>query len=229
MSQLGPTPRTTLGRKPDRGSHDRACIDAILDEALYCHVSYHEAGQTFAIPMLYARVGDALYLHGSTANRTLRALCNGASACLNVTLLDGLVLGRSAFRTSVNYRSVVLFGSVSEVTDPVEKLEAMRAIVEATLPERWPDVRPPSSRELRMTRVVRLPLLEASAKIRSGPPADDEADYARACWAGVLPLHQTTGTPVDDPRLSPDVPKPRYVTHYARPGGPSRSDGESGR
>jgi nitroimidazol reductase NimA-like FMN-containing flavoprotein (pyridoxamine 5'-phosphate oxidase superfamily) len=217
MSEYAATPLTTLRRRPARASYDRAAVAAILDEAIYCHVSYQVDGQPFCIPMIHARMEDALYIHGAAANRSLRALRDGASACVNVTLLDGLVLGRSAFHTSVNYRSVVVFGRGEEVTAAEEKLAAMRAIVESAVPQRWPDVRTPTPQELDMTLVVKIPLTEVSAKVRSGPPVDDEADYALPCWAGVIPLRQTPGAPIDDPRLSPGLSAPSYATGYARP------------
>jgi nitroimidazol reductase NimA-like FMN-containing flavoprotein (pyridoxamine 5'-phosphate oxidase superfamily) len=218
MTEYAPTPLTTLRRRPARAHYDRREIAAILDEAIYCHVSYHVDGQTFCIPLIHARVGDALYIHGSSGNRTLRDLRDGASACVNVSLLDGLVLGRSAFRTSVNYRSVVIFATAEEVTDPAEKLAALRAIVESAVPGRWRDVRKPTEAELSLVLVLRLPLAEVSAKVRTGPPADDEADYARPCWAGVIPLAQSADEPVDDPRLAPGLRAPAYAVAYARPG-----------
>jgi nitroimidazol reductase NimA-like FMN-containing flavoprotein (pyridoxamine 5'-phosphate oxidase superfamily) len=221
MTEYAATPLTTLRRRPARASYDRAVVAAILDEAIYCHVSYQVEGQPFCIPMIHARVGDALYIHGAAANRSLRALRDGAAACVNVSLLDGLVLGRSAFHTSVNYRSVVVFGSAAEVTDPDEKLAALRAIVESAVPGRWQDVRIPTRKELDLSLVLRLSLNEVSAKVRRGPPVDDEADYARACWAGVIPLRQTAEAPVDDPRLAAGIVAPAYARAYARPSAPS--------
>ncbi len=219
MTDYAPTPLTTLRRKPDRGAYDRATVDAILDEGIFCHVSFAAGGQPICIPMAYARVGDAIILHGSSENRALRALRDGARACVNVTFLDGLVLARSAFRHSVQYRSVVIYGAATEVTDPGEKQRALRAVVESIVPGRWRDVRPPSEQELALVMVLRVPLIEVSAKVRTGPPADFEADYAREAWAGVIPLRQAAGAPVDDPRLALGIAAPAYATGYTRPGG----------
>ncbi len=217
MSETTATLLTTLNRKPDRGSHDRATIAAILDEAVHCHVAYAVDGQAHCIPMVFARVDDTVFIHGSAGNRSLLALRDGAAACITVSLLDGLVLARSAFRTSVNYRSVMVFGKAVEVTDAREKQDAMHAIVESVVPGRWDDVRPPSDQELRMIRVLRFSLNESSAKLREGLPADDEADFSRDCWAGVIPLRRAAEAPIDDIRLPPGVRAPRYVTAYARP------------
>jgi nitroimidazol reductase NimA-like FMN-containing flavoprotein (pyridoxamine 5'-phosphate oxidase superfamily) len=217
MPELSPTPRTTLKRRPQRGSHDLATIEAILDEAFLCHLAWQADGEPCCIPTVYARVGDVLYVHGAAGNRALRALRDGATACLVVTLVDGLVVSRSAFHSSVNYRSVVVYGRAFEVTDASEKQAAFRAIVESVIPKRFADVRPPAPKEIDQTLVLRIALVEASAKLRTGPPIEDEADYARPGWAGVLPLALQAGAPIDDPRLAPGTPAPDYVRHYERP------------
>ena len=193
-------------------------IDAILDEALVAHVGIVGAdGQPLVIPTLHARCGDVLYLHGSAAGRTMRALREGAPACVTVSLVDGLVLARSAMHHSANYRSVVVVGSARAVDDPAEKLEAFRAIVEHIVPGRWRDVRHPTGNELKATAVAALSIDEASAKVRTGPPVDDEEDYALPVWAGVIPLVTHAGTPVADPRLHAAIEQPRHVRAYARP------------
>ncbi len=212
----GPTPRTTVRRLPERARYDRAIVHAILDEGLVCHVGFVQEGQPFVIPSAYARVGDRLVIHGSAASRMVKALAGGAPACATVTLLDGLVLARSGFHHSMNYRSVVVVGTATEVTDPAEKRRALDAIVEHVAPGRAASVRPPSENELRATRVVTLPLDEASAKVRTGPPKDDEADYALAVWAGELPLRLEPFEPVADPRLGPGIEPPPHVTGWRR-------------
>lgn len=211
------TTRTTVRRLPERARYDREAIDAILDEGLVCHVGFVDGGQPFVVPSAYARMGDRLLVHGSAASRMLRALATGAPACVTVTLLDGLVLARSGFHHSMNYRSVVVVGSAAEITDPAEKRRALDAIVEHIVPGRLSAVRPPSELELRATRVVALALDEASAKVRSGPPKDDEADYALACWAGEIPLRLAAGEPVADPRLAGGSPTPEHVREWRRP------------
>jgi nitroimidazol reductase NimA-like FMN-containing flavoprotein (pyridoxamine 5'-phosphate oxidase superfamily) len=216
MSDLEPTPRTTLRRLPARGHFDRATVNAILDEALVCHVGFVSDGQPFVIPTIHARVGDHVFVHGSAASRMLKTLQGGLPVCLTVTLVDGLVLARSAFHHSMNYRSVVVLGDAEAVTDNGEKWDALHAIVEHVAPGRWSEVREPSAKELAGTLVLRLPIEEASAKVRTGPPLDDEEDYALECWAGVLPLRLTPGTPVPDPRMPEGRPLPASVTGYAR-------------
>jgi len=198
MATLTPTPRTTVRQRADRGSYDRAVIDAILDEGLVCHVGFSVEGQPYVLPMNYARVGDRLFLHGSRASRLLTSLAKGVPVCLTVTLLDGVVLARSALRHSLNYRSVVVLGTATEVTDRAEKRAAMEAILEHAVPGRSREVRPPSDAELDMTLVAALPLLEASAKRRSGPPVDLETDRAASCWAGEIPLQLVAGPPRPD-------------------------------
>jgi len=213
----GPSPRTTVGRLPERARYDLDTIRAILDEGLVCHVGFVADGQPFVIPSTYARWDDRLVIHGSAASRMVRALAGGAAACASVTLLDGLVLARSAFHHSVNYRSVVVVGTATEVVDPEEKLRALGAIVEHVAPGRGASVRPPSEIELRATRVVTLPLDEASAKVRTGPPKDDEDDYALPVWAGEIPLGLEPGRAVADPRLAPGIAVPPHVLLWRRP------------
>lgn len=224
MSEYARSELTTLRRHPERGRYDRATVHAILDEGIYCHVSCSTPDRAFCTPMVYARRREELLLHGAVGNRTLRMLRDGAPACVNVTLLDGLVLGRSAFRTSVNYRSVTIFGRAEEITDREDKLDALRMIVEAAIPERWQDVRAPSEKELAMSMVLRLPLSEVSAKVRAEPPADPEEDLARDTWAGVIPVAQVFGRPEAAPDLAPDRRVPRYASDYRRPGRGPLSD-----
>ncbi len=201
MPITSPTPRTTLKRSAQRGVYDHAAILRILDEALVCHLGFVVDGQPFVLPRAYARIGDYLYLHGSPSNRTLRAGKGGTRLCVTVTLLDGLVLARSALHHSMNYRSVVLLGTAAEVVDPEEKRAALRALVEHVAPGRYASVRPPTEDEITGTLVLRLPIDEGSAKVRTGPPSDDEADYGWPVWAGVIPLELRPGAPVPDPRL----------------------------
>lgn len=192
--------RTALRRHPERAVTERAAVHAILDEALVGHVGLVSEGTPVVIPMMFARLGDFVYIHGSAASRLVRALASGAEACLTVTLLDGLVLARSAFHHSMNYRSVVAFGRAEEVADAEEKARAFDALVERVAPGRSREARPPTDKELRATLLVRLPLDECSAKARTGPPVDDEADLALDVWAGVVPLRLERGEPVPDRR-----------------------------
>jgi nitroimidazol reductase NimA-like FMN-containing flavoprotein (pyridoxamine 5'-phosphate oxidase superfamily) len=211
--------RVRLRRRRERGRYDRAAIDAILDEALIAHLGVVDPdGQPLVLPVLHARRGDIVYVHGSAASRTMRTLAGGAPACLTVSLLDGLVLARSAMHHSANYRSVVLLGRAASVLDRAHKLAAFEAIVEHIVPGRWADVRPPSENELRATSVLVFPIEEGSAKIRSGPPVDDEEDYTLPAWAGVLPLLTHVGAPQPDPRLRAGIQAPPYVNAYRRPG-----------
>jgi hypothetical protein len=212
MAELITTERTRLRRLPARGSFERATVDAILDEALVCHVGFVHEGQPFVVPTTFARVGDALYVHGSAASRMLRDLREGIPVCVTVTLLDGLVLARSAFHHSMNYRSVVILGMAAEVTDEAERLSALEAIVEHVMPGRWEQVRPPSPQELRATMVLRLPIVEASAKIRTGGPLDDADDMGWPCWAGHVPLRLTALEPVPDGEPAVDAP-PTFAAH----------------
>ena len=213
------TPRTTVRRLPARGSYDKAVLQAILDEALVCHVGFVADGQPFVIPTSYGRVGDVLYVHGSPASRMLRVLKEGIPVCVTVTLLDGLVLARSAFHHSMNYRSAVLLGTATEVTEPAERDLALRAIVDHIVPGRWDSIRWPSEKELRGTLVLRLPIDEASAKIRTGPPVDDDEDYALPVWAGELPFRLVPAAAIPDPRMPAGTPVPDHVRAYRRPGG----------
>jgi nitroimidazol reductase NimA-like FMN-containing flavoprotein (pyridoxamine 5'-phosphate oxidase superfamily) len=209
---LEQTEKTRIRRLPERGRYDRPTIDAILDEALICHVGFVVDGQPVVIPTIHARIGDHLYVHGSPASGLLRNLRQGAPACVNVTLVDGLVMARSGFHSSMNYRSVVVFGKAEEVSDPDEKIRALNALIEHVCRGRSADLRPHSEKELKQTIVLRLPIAEASAKIRSGPPKDEEDDYALPVWAGVLPLAVVPGSPLSDN----DQPIPEYIARYRR-------------
>jgi nitroimidazol reductase NimA-like FMN-containing flavoprotein (pyridoxamine 5'-phosphate oxidase superfamily) len=211
------TDRTKLKRLPKRGHFDRETVYSILDEGFICHVGFTVDGQPFVIPTGYARAGDKLYIHGSHASRMLRSLAGEIDACATVTIVDGLVLARSAFHHSMNYRSVLILGRASLVDDPVEKYDALLALSEHIVRGRWADVREPTEQEMVQTTVLKLPIEEASAKIRTGPPLDDEEDYALPIWAGVVPLKLVAGEPVKDPRLTADVPVPEYAAHYKRP------------
>ena len=211
------TQRTTVKRLPKRGAYERDAIYRILDEGLICHLGFEAGGHPYVIPTGYARAGDTLFIHGSPASRMLRTLGTGAQVCVTVTLLDGLVVARSAFHSSMNYRSVVILGIATEVTDREPKLEAMRALVEHLIPGRWAEVRRPTAKELRATSIMALPITEASAKLRTGGPLDDEEDYALPLWAGVVPLALTPSQPIDDDRLRDGATAPTYVTRYRRP------------
>ncbi len=219
QSPAPPSDRVRLRRKRERGSHDRGVIDAILDEALIAHLGIaDEHGQPFVLPMLHARHGDVVYCHGSSAARTLRALATGAPACLTVSLIDGLVLARSAMHHSANYRSVMLLGRARVINAPEEKREALRAIVDHIVPGRSAHVRGPTESELRATSVLALPIEETSAKVRVGPPLDDADDYAADTWAGVIPLELRAGEPERDPLLRESIVTPAHVSAYAKPG-----------
>ena len=216
-SELRRTERTRLRRRRHLGVFDRAAINSILDEGLFCHVAFVDGGSPVVIPTLYVRDGDVVYVHGSTASRMLRALATGVDVCLTVTLLDGLVLARSIFHHSANYRSVVVFGHATPVEGDAEKVAALHALSEHVVPGRWDDVRHPNARELRATTVLELPLDEASAKVRCGPPVDDEDDYELPVWAGVIPFRLTSSRPEPDPRLPRGRATPAYASHYVRP------------
>jgi len=218
MQRFVPTERTTLKRLPKRGEYDRDRVYAILDEAFICHVGFVADDQPVVIPTGYGRIGDLLYIHGSAASRMLRTVGEGIAVCVTVTLVDGLVLARSAFHHSFNYRSVVVFGKARVVTDTDEKTAALRAFTEQVIPGRWDEAREPNESELKATLVLALPLQEASAKIRTGPPIDDEEDYALPVWAGVLPLRLVTGPPIDDEQLQAGITLPQYVRDYNRTG-----------
>jgi uncharacterized protein len=210
-----PTPHTRLRRLPQRGAHDRATIDAILDEALVAHMGFAFDGRPFVIPTLHARVGDEVLIHGSSASRALRTLAAGAELCLTVTLIDGLVLARSAFHHSVNYRSVVLLGRPRLLEGAEEKAAALEAFVERLTPGRWDSIRWPSAKELKATKVLALAIDEASAKVRSGPPGDDDEDYALDAWAGVIPLALRPGALEPDPLLRAGIAVPEHVRSLA--------------
>jgi nitroimidazol reductase NimA-like FMN-containing flavoprotein (pyridoxamine 5'-phosphate oxidase superfamily) len=211
-----PTARTRVVREPHRGVYDRGAAYEILDEGFICHVGFVADGQPFVIPTAYGRSGDNLYLHGSAASRMLRNLDRGVSVCVTVTLLEGLVLARSIFNHSMNYRSVVVLGTAVAVQDAKEKLEALKSLSEHILPGRWAESRQPNEKELKATLVMRLPIEEFSAKVRQGPPIDDEEDYSFPTWAGVIPLEMIPGPPINDPRLDPKTPIPAYARAYSR-------------
>jgi uncharacterized protein len=211
MTLITPTERTTVHRMPQRAAYDRALLERILDEALYCHVGFVIDQQPYVLPTIHARAGDQLFLHGSSAGRMLTAAAAAIPICVTVTILDGLVLARSVYHHSMNYRSAIILGHAVEVLDPAERLVALRTIVEHVIPGRWNEVRGPNQQELKATRVVRLPIIEASVKVRTGPPVDDEEDYGLPCWAGELPLRLERHAPVPDPRLAPSAPLPEYA------------------
>lgn len=217
MKNFMPTERTTLKRLPKRAEYDRRAVYDILDEGFICHVGFTIDGQPFVIPTGYARAGDSLYIHGSQASRMLKTMSEGIDVCVTVTLVDGLVLARSAFHHSINYRSVLVFGKASVIEDKEEKLEALRALSEHIVPGRWVEVREPNEGEIKATLVLSLPLTEASAKVRTGPPIDDDDDYALRVWAGVIPLRLESGEAIGDPCLPPDILLPDYLHHYDRP------------
>ena len=211
-----PSERTRVRRLPERGVYDHETIDEIVDEALICHLAYVIDGEPRVIPTIHARAGDTLYVHGSNASRTLRSTKQGTPVAIEITLLDGLVLARSAFHHSMNYRSVIVYGRAREVTDPDEKWEAQRALVEHVAHGRARDARMPNQRELDQTTILAVEITEASAKVRTGPPKDEEDDLALPIWAGVLPLVTVPGQPEPDPHLEADVPVPDYVRDYRR-------------
>jgi nitroimidazol reductase NimA-like FMN-containing flavoprotein (pyridoxamine 5'-phosphate oxidase superfamily) len=209
-----PTPRTRVVRESDRGVYDRDAVNRILDDAFLCHVGFVVDGQPFVIPTSYGRNGNVLYIHGSAASRMLRNLDKGIPVCITVTLLDGLVLARSVFNHSMNYRSVVILGTATLIDDPEEKLAALRTLSEHILPKRWDDSRQPNEKELKATSVLRIPIDEYSAKVRVGPPIDDEPDYAFPTWAGVIPLDTRVGAPIRDDRCHRELPE--YLRNYSR-------------
>jgi uncharacterized protein len=211
-----PTPRTRVVREPERAAYDRETVYQILDEGFLCHVGFAVDGQPFVIPTSYGRVESNLYIHGSAASRMLRQMKDGVAVCVTVTLLDGLVLARSIFNHSMNYRSVVILGKATLVDDPKEKIEALYALSQHILPGRWDEARQPNERELKATSVLRVPIEEFSAKVRVGPPVDDEPDYAFPTWAGVVPLEMVAGEPIDDARLLPGQEAPVYARGYTR-------------
>ncbi len=211
-----PTPRTRVVREAHRGVYDRETVYRILDEGFLCHVGFVTDGQPFVIPTSYGRKDASLFIHGSAASRMLRNMKDGVPVCVTVTLLEGLVLARSIFNHSMNYRSVVVLGKATLVDDPQEKLEALRLLSEHIIPGRWDDSRQPNAIELKQTSVLRLPIEEFSAKVRLGPAIDDEEDYSFPTWAGVIPLELTAGAPIDDSRLLPGQEAPEYARHYTR-------------
>jgi nitroimidazol reductase NimA-like FMN-containing flavoprotein (pyridoxamine 5'-phosphate oxidase superfamily) len=217
MTNFTPTERTKIHRKPDRGSYDRELIYSILDEAFVCHVAFIADGMPIAVPTNYVRVGDKLFLHGSIASRLMKTLSNGAPFCLNVTLLDGIVCAPTATGHSVNYRSVVVMGKAEIVEGQAAKLAAMRDFVEYVIRGRWATVRPPSEQELKGTMVLAVPLVEASAKVRTGFAVDDDTEYSSSGWTGVIPMKWKAHTPVPDPRGNPSNPIPPNIANYSRP------------
>ena len=217
MSQAdAPTARTRVIREPHRGFYDRETAYQILDQGFICHIGIISDNQPFVIPTSYGRAADNLYVHGSAASRLLRKLDEGVPVCITVTLLDGLVLARSIFNHSMNYRSVVVLGTATAVEEREEKLAALQAIAEHILPGRWADARPPTDKELKATLVMRVPVNEFSAKIRTGPPIDDEEDYSFPTWAGVIPLEMVPKPPIPDDRCDPKLPVPSYASEYSR-------------
>jgi uncharacterized protein len=208
------TPRTRVVREPQRAVYDRDAVNAILDEAFLCHVGFVADGQPYVIPTSYGRDVDLLYIHGSAASRMLRNLAGGLPVCVTVTLVDGLVLARSVFNHSMNYRSVVILGTATLVGDPHEKLAALRVLSEHIIPHRWDDTRLPNERELKATSVLKIPIEEFSAKVRVGPPIDDEEDYSFPTWAGVIPLEMKTGAAIPDDRNQRELPE--YLENYSR-------------
>jgi uncharacterized protein len=216
MSEFKRTERTQVKRLPKRGHYDEQTVFPILDQAFVCHVGFSVDGQPYVIPTNYGRRGHTLYLHGSAASRMLKTLGGGVPLCVTVTLVDGLVLARSAFHHSVNYRSVVILGTAKLVDDPAEKMDALRLFTEHVMKGRWDDVRQPTEQELKATTVLALPLEEVSAKVRTGGPIDDEPDYALPVWAGVLPLETVAKTPQPDAARKNDPPVPEYLKNYTR-------------
>lgn len=216
MSQFQPTERTQVKRLPKRGRYDSETVYQILDSGFVCHVGFNVDDQPYVIPTNYGRSGDTLYLHGSVASRMLKTLSTGVPVCVTVTHVDGLVLARSAFHHSVNYRSVVVLGTARVVDDSGEKREALRIFTEHVMKGRWDDVRQPTDQELKVTTVLALPLEEVSAKVRTGGPVDDDADYALPVWAGVLPLETVARSPEPDALRKNDPPLPGYLRNYSR-------------
>ena len=206
--------RTRIVREAARAVYDRQAIYRILDEGFVCHVGFNADGQTFVIPTMYARVGDAIYFHGSAASRMLRAVSAGLNVCVTVTLADGLVLARSVFNHSMNYRSVVALGNAAIVDEPAEKLAALGAFTEKILPGRWNDARQPNEKELKATSILRLPLTEVSAKVRVGGVEDDPEDYALSVWAGIVPLRLVADAPIRDERCDPSLATPEYAVNF---------------
>ncbi len=206
--------RSRVKRLHQRGHYDHETVHAVIDAATFCHVGYVIDGQPYVTPTLHWRAGTRLYWHGSSASRMLRTVKEGVPACVTVALMDGLVLARSGFHCSVNYRSAMAFGTARAITDDDEKVAALEEFVEGIVPGHWAEMRPPNAQEIKATTVVGMDIDEAAAKIRTGPPADDEEDYALPCWAGVLPVTQTVGAPIPDPRLTPGIAPPDYLARF---------------
>lgn len=217
MEEIKPTPRTIVNRMRKRGSYDREVIHAILDRSLVCHVGVVVDGAPRVLPTLHARMGDSVFIHGAVSNKMIRTAAEGVEICLTAMLIDGLVLARSAFHHSVNYRSVVIFGNATEVTDPARKLAAMRALIEHIGPGQWERTRQPNPKELAATSILELPINEASAKVRADGVIDDEEDYALPIWAGVIPLRIDALRPIADSRLAPGIAMPRNISEYRPP------------
>ena len=215
-TEIKQTQRTKLKRLPKRGNFDRETVYKILDEGFVCHIGFTVEGQTFVIPTAYGRKGDTLFVHGSAASRMMREMSKGIDVCITVTLVDGLVLARSAFHHSINYRSVVIFGTAEIVTEESEKNDALFAFTEHLIKGRWADVREPNSKELKGTTVLKLDINEASAKMRTGNPIDDEEDINLDCWAGVIPLKIKAEKPINDSLLGDGIEVPDYALNYER-------------
>jgi nitroimidazol reductase NimA-like FMN-containing flavoprotein (pyridoxamine 5'-phosphate oxidase superfamily) len=211
---FSPTERTRVVREPNRGVYNREAIYKILDEGFVCHLGFSAEGQPFVIPTMYARVGENIYFHGSAASRTLRGLSGGIPVCITVTLIDGLVLARSVFNHSMNYRSVVALGKAELIEEQSEKLAALKAFTEKILPGRWDDARQPNEKELQATKILKLALSEISAKVRTGGVEDDAEDYARPVWAGIVPMRLVADAPVRDEKCDPEIPLPDYLKVY---------------
>jgi len=216
VTTLARSERTKVKRLPARGAYDQETIYSILDDGFICHVGFAIDGQPYVIPTGYARIGDHVYIHGSSASRMLRSLAEGIDVCVTVTHVDGLVLARSAFHHSINYRSVVVLGQAKMVEDPAEKEMALEAFTEHIIPGRWPEIRWPSELELKATTVLKLAIDEASAKVRTGDPKDDDEDYGMNVWAGVVPLSSKPGQPIRDSRLADEIDLPTYISEYLR-------------
>ncbi|MGB2627074.1 MAG: pyridoxamine 5'-phosphate oxidase family protein [Candidatus Acidiferrum sp.] len=216
MSDFSPTDRTQVRRLPKRGRYDRETVHQILDTGIVCHVGFNVDGQPYVIPTNYGRKDDTLYIHGSAASRMLRTLGGGIPVCVTVTHLDGLVLARSAFHHSVNYRSVVILGTAKLVEDPAQKKEALRIFTEQVMQGRWNDIRQPTEQELKATTVLAIELEEVSAKVRTGGPVDDEEDYPLPVWAGVVPLQTVAQAPIPDANRKADYPIPNYLKNYSK-------------
>jgi nitroimidazol reductase NimA-like FMN-containing flavoprotein (pyridoxamine 5'-phosphate oxidase superfamily) len=216
MNNLTPTPRSQVKRIPERGRYDFETITSILDAAFLCYVGYLINGQPYVTPTAYWRQGEHVYWHGSSVSRMLRTLGTGVDVCLTVAQVDGFVLARSAFHHSINYRSVMLFGKAHQTVDEGEKTKALENFVERMFPGRWAELRPVTRQELKATTVLRMPIVEGSAKVRTGPPKDDEEDYAWPVWAGVLPIHAVLGAPIPDARLPETIQSPEYLAHLTQ-------------